>query len=255
MTLKEYIEYIKLEVTGGLLNLEITDEQIAKLINSSLIELQRYTDESRLIEVPFSSCIDLAKIEEESDKDEGDWKNLHIRVSSVTNIYRVIPLGDIEKTSGSISSIDSMYAQLWMGFNAGGGSMNLLNNYMLNYMSYNTLLQIRNTASTDMAFKYDHQGKKLYVNTSGSDPRALTIEYVPVYNTVEDVKSDYWIDQLRKMAVAKTKIALGRIRTFAKQTNALYTLDGDTILAEGNEELRTQREKLEQNSDIFYPVD
>ena len=33
---------------------------------------------------------------------------------------------------------------------------------IMNYLSYNTLLQMRNTMSTDLDFKEDKRGRKLY---------------------------------------------------------------------------------------------
>ena len=51
------------------------------------------------------------------------------------------------------------------------------------------------------------------------------------------------------------KVALGRIRTRFTQSNALWTQDGETLLQEGNEELKELREILRVNSTLFYPVD
>ena len=57
------------------------------------------------------------------------------------------------------------------------------------------------------------------------------------------------------MSVAITKITLGRIRTRFTQSNALWAQDGETILSEGNEELKEIRDKLEQNSQLCYGID
>lgn len=72
-----------------------------------------------------------------------------------------------------------------------GGTMYNLNDYMLNYASWNTLLKIKNTMSTDMAFKEDKQGNKLYINHQSSAPSKVTIEYVPKLKNVKDIQSDY----------------------------------------------------------------
>jgi len=240
MQLTDYIEYIKLELTGGVLQLEISDEIIAKIVKQALVEVQRYIDETKLVQVPYASCIDLT-----------DFKH-----SSITNVYRSEAIGD-QTTGGKnegISAVDPAYAQVWLAY-SNGGSMYNLNNYLMNYMTYNTLLQIRNTTSTDMAFKEDKHDNKLYVNISGGRPNYIVIEYVPIFEDVSDIKSDYWIDILQRLSLAMTKRAIGRIRTYAKQSNALYTIDGDTILEEGNRELTELREILRNNSNLFYPVD
>ena len=88
-------------------------------------------------------------------------------------------------------------------------------------MTWNTLLQLRNTTSTDLAFRYDKASNKLYINIASDIPTTITIEYVPRYDTVEDINSDYWIDALMKLCVALTKVTLGRIRTRYTQSNAL----------------------------------
>jgi len=238
MTLEDYVEAIKLELTGGILELEISDEIIAKVVNQALKEIQRYIDETKLIQVPFASCIDLTGFKH----------------SSITNVYRTEAIGDQGGGNGGISSVDPMYAQVWLAY-SNGSSMYNLNNYLLNYMTYNTLLQVRNTTSTDLAFKEDKHDNKLYINVAGGNPKGIVIEYVPIFENVEDIKTDYWIDILQRLALALTKRVLGRVRTYAKQSNALYTIDGDTLLQEGNTELTELREILRTNSTLFYPVD
>jgi hypothetical protein len=239
MTLEEYTEYIKLQLTGWVLESELDDATIQKIILASFQEVQRYIDETKMITVPFAQCIDLT-----------DFK-----ASAIVNVYRTEGyMGDASSggfTDGS--AVDPMQAQMWMAF-SNGGTMYNLNSYIMNYLSYNTLLQMRNTTSTDMAFKEDKHAKKLYINTS-SKPTQITIEYVPIFQTVDEITSDYWIDILKRLSLASTKIILGRIRTRFVQTNALWTDDGETILAEGNKELDELRETLRTNSVLFYPID
>ena len=79
-----------------------------------------------------------------------------------------------------------------------------------------------------MAFKEDKHNHKLYINNYSSVPNSITIEYIPKLTSVEDIKSDYWIDILIKLCVALTKVVLGRIRTRYTSSNALWTQDGDT---------------------------
>ena len=241
MTLQEYVDFIKFQLTGGVLELEIDDSAIGNAVKIALQKVQRYIDTTKLITVPYAGCIDLKGF----------------KCSSITKVYRVEGYtGDASSDSGFIegSAIDPMYVQRWMAFSSGGTMYNL-NNYLLNYMSYNTLLQMRNTSTTDMAFKVDKQAEKLYVNVGYDFPTQITIEYVPIYDDVEEVTSDYWIDILQRMALALTKVVLGRIRTRYKQSNALWEQDGETLLNEGNTELTNLEEVLRTNSTLFYPVD
>ncbi|HHW90856.1 MAG TPA: hypothetical protein GX745_08160 [Clostridiales bacterium] len=237
MLLNEYVDDIKLALTGDLLDLEIEDATIARLVNKAFREVQKYIDIPKLVTVPFAPCIDL----------EGFKSN------SITNVYRADSLmGNVEDNDRL--SNDPMYMQQWMIYST-GGSMYNLDNYIMNFLSYNTLMQIRNTISTDLSFREDKLDKKLYISSAYDVPKAITIEFIPVYDSVETVEDFYWIDIIQRMALAHTKIALGRIRSHVTQSNALWTLDGETLLNEGNEELKELRERLLDNMVFMLPVD
>jgi len=237
MTKAEYIDYIKLDLSGGLLELEISDEIISKYIDAALVEIRRYYDESVFVTVPYARCIDLSGFNH----------------SAIVKIYRTEGFtGD--SISSSVSSVDPMYAQQWMVFSSGGMNYRL-QDYILNYLSYSTLQQMRNTTTTDLAFREDKAGNKLYVNGNFEKPTYITIEYIPVLTDVEQITSDYWIDILKRLSLALVKRALGRIRTRFTQSNALWVQDGETLLQEGNEELKELREILRVNSNLFYPLD
>ena len=59
MTMQEYIDNIKLELTGNILELEIEDETIAKVVERTLREIQRYIDSTEFMTIPYARCIDL----------------------------------------------------------------------------------------------------------------------------------------------------------------------------------------------------
>ena len=72
MDLEAYREEIKLRLTGGVLELEIDDQTIEKIINSTLREVQRYISTVAIITIPYQPCISLK-----------DYK-----INSVTNVFR-----------------------------------------------------------------------------------------------------------------------------------------------------------------------
>lgn len=236
MRLADYISEIKLELTGGVLELEIPDTTISQLVNKAFREIQRYIDIPKFVTVPFSKCIDL----------EG-WKH-----SSILKVYRAEGFDSTSVNSSGLS--DPMYMQQWQIF-SNGNTMYNLNNYILNYASYATLVRLKNTLSTDMSWKEDKQGNKLYINCSSDFPKNVTIEYIPVYESVEEVEDDYWTDKIARLALALTKITLGRIRTYATQSNAIWTLDGGTLLNEGNTEAAALRQELVDNMNFYVPID
>lgn len=238
MELQEFVDRIKLDLTGNLLKLEIPDETIAQYVLSAFKEIQRYIDVTKLITVPYAPCIDLKGF----------------KSSAIVNVYRTQGYTGDTNTGMTDSAVDPMQAQMWMAFSSGGTMYNL-NNYVMNYLSYNTLLQMRNTTTTDMAFKEDRDALKLYINTGFDRPNSVTIEYIPVYDNVNQITSEYWIDILQRLSLAMVKVGLGRIRTRFTQTNALYQDDGATILQEGQTELQNLREILRTNSTMFYGID
>lgn len=237
MRLQDYIDEIKLELTGGILELEIPDTTIANTVNKTFREIQTYIDIPRFVTVPFSSCIDLTGFKH----------------SSILKVYRTEGYsGNSESLNGSVN--DPMYMQQWMIY-SGSGSMYNLQNYIMNFASYNTLLQLRNTISTDMSWKEDKEGKKLYINAAYDSPKNITIEFIPVYQSVEEIEDDYWTNQIARLSLALTKIQLGRIRSFATQSNALWQLDGETLLQEGNTEAAEIRQHLQDNMNFYVPID
>lgn len=241
MKLEDVLDEIKLELTGYILDMEITDETLVSVVKKALRELERFWDESTMITVPFASCIDL------------DGKFFKEKVSSIVKVYRTEGIGDTSGEGASVMSDPVQIAQFAIFSN--GGTMYNLNDYVMNYASYMTMNQIRNTMSTDMTFKEDRHNKKLYINRASSVPSMVTIEYIPKLTSVEDIQSDYWKDILIKYCVALTKVVLGRIRTRFSQSNALWTQDGDKILEEGNTELKELREILRLNSNMIYLID
>ena len=238
MKLEDILDELKLELTGYLLEMEITDETLVSVVKKALRELERFFDETTLITVPFASCIDL------------DGEFFKERVSSIVKVYRTESIGD--SSSFSVMSDPVQIAQFAIFSN--GGTMYNLNDYVMNYASWMTMYKIKNTMSTDLSFKEDRHNKKLYINNYNT-PGMITIEYIPKLKSVEDIQSDYWIDILVKYCVALTKVILGRIRTRFSQTNALWAQDGDKILEEGNSELKELREILRVNSNMTYLID
>ena len=238
MKLEDILSEIKIELTGYILDMEITDETLVSIVNKALRELTRYWDETSLISIPFASCINL----------DGDFFNE--KVSSIIKVYRTEGTGD----NSGISVMNDPLQMAQFAIFSNGGTMYSLQDYIMNYTSWMTLYKIKNTMSTELSFREDRHNKKLYINNHNA-PSMVTIEYIPKLTSVEDIQSDYWIDILIKYCVALTKIVLGRIRTRFTQSNALWTQDGDKILEEGNTELKELREILRVNSNMTFLID
>lgn len=237
MDVAAYVSEIKTQLTGDVLDLELEDSTIEKLVNSAFREIQRYIDTTVLKTMPYKSCIDLTDL----------------KVSSVSRVFRAQGYMAISGEDGD-QPIDPMYLAQWQ-IMSGNGQIYNMNDWIYNYASWNTALQIRNTVSTDLLYRFEKHTNKLYINASFDQPEMITIEYVPRYNDVSQIVSDYWIDMLIKLSLALAKVTLGRIRSKYTQSNALWTLDGATLLTEGTAELNAIRESLQRNTQLVYPID
>lgn len=245
MEMSSFRDEIKLKLTGNLLEIELDDSTIDSIINSALREMQRYICTTELVTIPFGRCIDLSEVKDVTGK--------NIKVSSVSRIYRT--QGYIGENYGNdYAAVDPMYASQWQLL-SGVGNLDNFQDYALNYASWNTLLQIRNTTSTDLSFKYDKSSNKLYINCVSNDPTTITVEYVPRFDSPEEIVSDYWIDVLVRLSVAIAKITVGRIRSRYTQSNSIWTQDGAQILEEGKAELNELRTHMISNSQLVYPID
>jgi hypothetical protein len=242
MQMTDLLNEIKLDLSGGLLELEIEDAVIEQIIKKSLREIEGFWDETTLITIPFSSCIDLANSE----------LDLKEKVVSIVKVYRTQTLGTASTSEYGYN--DPIYMQQWAIF-SGGGTIYSLSDYTYNYAAYAELTRLKNSLSTDMAFKEDKHNNKLYINSAQSTPQYITVEYIPKLISVEQIKDEYWINNLIKLATAQTKIILGRIRTRFTQSNALWTQDGETLLNEGKDELKELRDMLLSNQNLVYPID
>lgn len=239
MLLSSYIEEIKLKLTGNFIGLELDDSTITQLINSALREVQRYIDTTKLITIPYKPCMDLTQY----------------KVSSVVRIFRTNNYAMVNSEAGDnkYAEADPMWLSMWQMLSGAGNTYNI-QDWGYNYAAWNTALQTRNTLSTDLVFRFDKHTNNLYVNCAFDTPKNITIEYIPVYQSVEEIVSDYWIDMIINLALALAKVIIGRIRSKFTQSNALWALDTG-ILEEGQQELADLREQMKANNQLIYGID
>lgn len=62
MDLQAYREELRLKLTGGVLELELDDATLDRVINSAFREVQRYIDTTRIATIPYKPCIDLSEM-------------------------------------------------------------------------------------------------------------------------------------------------------------------------------------------------
>lgn len=233
MELKDYVDKIKFQLTGGVLECEINDKGLERIVNMAMEEMNRYYNVTDLLQVKASECISVVE---------------YPKIESIVGVHRTSGVG-----SGSDATTDPAYVSQLQMYNISTGYYS--NDWLYKYLAWNTTQQIANTSSTDLDFRYDEINKKLYINFSQGVPAEVVIEYVPKLHDPSEVVTNYWQDILYKLALAHTKIILGRIRTRYTQSNALWSDDGQTMLDEGNAELSTLREQLRVATDLVLPID
>lgn len=238
MDIQAIKDEIILKLTGDVTALELSDASLTKIINSAFRETQRYIDTVKFLTIPYSKCVDMKPY----------------KVNSVIKVMRAEGYLNAEQATESGMTLDPMYASQWQIL-TGTGNVANMQNYIYNLASWNTIMQIRNTTSTDMAHTYDKSDEKLYVNVSSNLPTKMTVMFIPRYDDVSQITSDFWIDVLVRMSVAIAKTTVGRVRSKFKQSNALWVMDGDALIEEGNAELTALRQELKDNTQLSYPYD
>ena len=234
MELKDYVDRIKLQLTGGVLELEIKDKDIEKIINNTIRELNNYYNVAELIEVPGSRCIDLTN---------------YPQINNVIAVHRPTAVTDPQNGIN-----DPTYVSYLQTYNFGANYFNP-SDLVYNVANYTLAQQIGNTLSTDLDFRYDEKNKKLYINYSQGQPTKIVLEVIPRILEASDVLTQHWQDILYRLSLAEVKIALGRVRTRYRPTDALYEDDGSDILVEGRDEAAAIRDQLKANADLVLPLD
>jgi len=236
MKLQDVIDEIKIKILAcGILESDLNDAQLKSIVQLAIRELERYWDETTRVTVPFASCIDLKGFD-------------HL---SIVKVYRAAALGGGVQDINVMS--DPLVAQQYTLY-SNIGTMYNLQDAIYNFAAWNTMTQIRNTMGTELRFDEDRHNEKLYIHQGSSSSR-ITIEYIPKINSVEDIKSPYWQDNLVKLSIAWAKIIYGRLKTSWKQTNTLWENNGQALLDEGNEELKELQTMLAQNDSLCAPLD
>lgn len=121
-------------------------------------------------------------------------------------------------------------------------------------MTEMAMAQVRNTLSTDFQWKYDPTNQVVYCTHRDPRPTHVTITYVPDFKDVSEILDNTWIDYLVRMSEANMKKAIGRVRSKYTIEGSNVSLDGDTLLAEANEELSKIREELEAKKNRLVVV-
>ena len=235
MTMQEIVEQVSF-MLGLPANENIEDLQPEKAVLIAFRELKRYMKTPVEKTIPFATRIDLVA-----------------NGIDTVKVLRVLPA--YPRIGLTMSSIDSgnvfQVAASVNVYSAIGQTSSINIDPIMTEMA---MAQVRNTISTDFTWKYDQDNQVVYCTHRDPRPVCLTIQYVPDYKDVSEIKSNTWIDYLVRMSEANMKIALGRTRSKYKIEGSNVSLDGDILLQEAHTELEAIRTELEAKKDKIVLV-
>lgn len=235
MTMAEIVDQVSF-MLGLPANENLEELQPEKAVKIAFQELKRYIRTPVEKTVPFSTRIDLVAqgIKTVNILDvKPAYPRIGLTMSSIDsgNVFQVAASVNVYSAIGNTSSIniDPIMTEMAMA-------------------------QVRNTLTTDFQWDFDSGNQVVYCTHRDPRPAAVTIQYVPDYQDVSELKSNTWINYLIRMSEANMKIALGRARSKYKIEGSNVSLDGDVLLQEAHTELEAIRTELETKKNKFIAV-
>lgn len=226
-TVEDYVNYVKVQLGGSVLDLAIAPDLPYIIEKIAFEDLKNYMQTVHTMTIGYSPCINL----------EG---------KKVANVKYVL------RNMNNSTSITGMDTNLFIYQTQGQYG---INQFAKDQITYNLLInQVKNTISTDMDFNYDKVNEVLYIYSQNPIPSAITIGYVPEFESVSEVYTPYWMSYLKRFSVAYAKEAEGRIRSKYTVNSGTYQLDGNVLLSEAQSELAQIREELNSNVNIMHTI-
>ena len=226
MTMAEIVDRVNF-MLGLPANDNVEELSTEKAVLIAFTELKRYIRTPVEKTVPYSTRLDLEalKINTVNVLDvKPAYPRIGLTMSSIDsgNVFQVAAAVNVYSAIGNTSSIniDPIMTEMAMA-------------------------QVRNTLTTDFQWDFDADNKVIYCTHRDPRPAAVTVQYVPDYKDVSEIKSYTWINYLVRMSEANMKIALGRSRSKYKIEGSNVSLDGDILLQEAHTELEAIRAELE----------
>ena len=215
-------------------NVEGLDLKKAVLI--AFREAKRYIRTPAIKTVPFARRIDLPKV--------------GIKTTTIRSVYPARP-----KVGLNLSNVESGNVfQLAAAVNAGA----MLNSTIANLdpiINQLAMAQASNVLATDWQWRHDLDNEVLYITCKSPVSSQVTIDYVPDYQDVSEIKNKSWIDIIIRLATAYAKLALGRSRSKYTIEGSNVSLDGEILLNEANAELEAIRQEMETKSNRLVVLD
>lgn len=247
-TYSEYVEYVKAMlgvVDDEDFSIEFDNSALTKYVKIAFTEVKPYINARHRITLPWNKGFNGAI----------DFKEHDMKVKSVTTVRRGTAQGYLTGGTtlyGSWSSYsitpEGTYPTIPI-FTLGGSIYSASGSLTNDPWSLEKLMikGINETAG-DKHFIFDYDKQLLFINFNTATPKSVTIDYVPDWQTAEDVDDSYWTMLLQQKALAVTKLALSQYRgKFQQVTGSPFMLDYNRLQIEGQAETQRIQEILEEN--------
>ena len=210
--------------------------QPEKAVMIAFREAKRYMRTPALKTVPYSRRINL--------------KKSGIVTTTIRGVYPAYP-----KVGLNLSNVEAGNVfQLAAAVNA-GAMLNSTTSNLDPIINQLAMAQASNVLSTDWQWRHDLDNDCLYITCKAPRPAQVTVDYVPDYTDVSEIKNKSWIDIIIRLSQAYMKLAMGRSRSKYTIEGSNVSLDGDTLLSEANAELEALRQEMESKSNRLVVVD
>ena len=235
MTVDEVVDQVSF-MLGIPANSNVEELDVRKAVLIAFREAKRYIRTPALKTVPFATRIELSKV--------------GIVTTTIRSVYPANP-----KVGLNLSNVDAGNVfQLAASVNA-MGMINSTTSNLDPIVNQLAMAQASNVPSTDLNGRHDLDNDVLYITCKAPRPGQVTINYVPDYKDVSDIKNKSWIDIIIRLSQAYMKLALGRSRSKYTIQGSNVTLDGDTLLGEANAELEALRSEMESKTNRLVVLD
>ena len=227
-TREDLEEYIKAMLGFPVVDVELEEQQIKIAIEDALDDIDGYVNHSVFVtkSAPNSGRIDMS--------DDG--------VDYIIQVYKVPVKGQ--------DRLVMPYANLeeYTLMNTDNVSVEFEDRVFRAYLNRRVI----NTLKEPMSYRWVEP--YLYIDQGYPRVKKVTIEYAPYISEIEELPRGKWYNIVKRLALAKSKYMLGRIRGKFDVSNSPFSLDGNDLVQEGKQEEEDILQEIKDDADTFHPL-
>lgn len=241
-TYSQYIQYIKLmlgAVGDNEDSLEYLNDTLTEFVKTAFTEIEPYINVRERKTIPWSNNANGAI----------DFKTLNIRAKSVTTVRRGSDQGYLN------NSFTNATGTWYYGYTMplfGGRFDASFDPWAMQAL----MLKNVNEISGDKQFLFDYDRQLLFINFNQQYPSSVTIDYIPEYQTAEQLTDSYWQNILQQYSLALVKISLSHYRGKYRAVEGMpFTLNYEKLETEGKAEREQIWNDLVESNLLNYRFD